>query len=148
MSESREYPDQNAGELGFGWIFSIGTYALRQKLLYPRKRDAALSRSRRPKLSQKWECCAQKMSVMFTNDSNPLQRQPKYGQIESWKSRASSQTRRATRNANRPYARSDEGYLRRDECNSGGRVRPVPENEKFSLAYERASLPRLSSASR
>ena len=25
---------------------------------------------------------------------------------------------------------------------------PLPENEKFSLAYERASLPRLSSASR
>ena len=64
------------------------------------------------------------------------------------KSRASSQTRRAARNADRPHAGSDERYLGRDECDSGGRVRALFENEKFSLAYERASLPRLSSASR
>ena len=56
-----------------------------------------VSRSRRPKLSRKWECRAQMMSVMFGDESNPLQRRPKYGNIESWKSRTSSQTRRATR---------------------------------------------------
>ena len=37
MSESREYPDQNAGELGFGWIFPMRRHALRQKLLYPER---------------------------------------------------------------------------------------------------------------
>jgi hypothetical protein len=37
ISASREYPYQNAGELGFGWIFPMRSYALRQKLLYPER---------------------------------------------------------------------------------------------------------------
>ena len=34
MSESREYPHQNVGELGFGWIFPTRKCVLRHKLLY------------------------------------------------------------------------------------------------------------------
>jgi hypothetical protein len=37
MSESRECPDQNAGELGFGCISFMRRQALRQKLLYPER---------------------------------------------------------------------------------------------------------------
>src|SRR6476660_2553195 len=35
MSESREYPHQNAGEPWFGWIFPTRRCVLRDKLLYP-----------------------------------------------------------------------------------------------------------------
>src|SRR5262245_17190281 len=94
------------------------------------------------------QLCAGMMFVIMGDESNPFQRRPNYGQIESEQSRANSQARRATRNTHRPHAGSDEGYLSRDECDPGGRFRALFEDEEFPLAHERPSLSRLSSASR
>ena len=41
------------------------------------------------------QCCARMMFAIFTDENDPFKRRPKYGQIESEKRRASSQTRRA-----------------------------------------------------
>src|SRR5215831_6958638 len=86
--------------------------------------------------------CA-RMTFVMLRDENNFHRRAHNGEIESEKSRASSQTRRATRNTNRSHVGSDAGHLCYDECDSGGRFRALCKNEKFPLAHERASLPRL-----
>ena len=60
--------------------------------------------------------------------------------------RSSSPARCPPGNSNRSFRGRDKGYRRCDECDSRGRVRALFENEKFPLAYERATFSRLSPA--
>ena len=96
--------------------------------------------SRVPDVAHRMMCYLQKMKTSHTDGRNMAKSNPE--------KQSFCVDAKLHGNSNRSHARSDEGHLRRDERNPCRRVRAVPENKKFSLAYERASLPRLSSASR
>src|SRR5207247_8764602 len=62
--------------------------------------------------------------------------------------KASPETRCSTDNPDRSDTFRNQGHYRHNERHSRGRVRALPENQKFPLAHERSAFPRLSFASR